>query len=129
MYYYSPSWFTEKTSTSLQFFLEFVYTKCNGKLTHSFLMQPFSTLRKHQKTVRYKALLFNFSKKFPKRNHIFMTKKDWRFCDQVSQVIAILDKSGKFSSSIALFLGCDFPTLTDSLNLFKYLRSYSGPKN
>ena len=128
MYYYSPSWFTEKTSTSLQFFLEFVYTKCNGKLTHSFLMQPFSTLRKHQKTVRYKALLFNFSKKFPKRNHIFMTKKDWRFCDQVSQVISILDKKWKI-----FILNCSFFRLwfsdSNSLNLFKYLKSYSGPKN
>ena len=47
-----------------------------------------------------KASMFNFSKtkKNPK-NYIFMIEKDWNFCDQILQYVAILDKKLKFSTS------------------------------
>ena len=52
-----------------------------------------------------------------------MTNKDCNFCDQILQVVAILDKKLKvfiFFSKIIFPLGCGYPKILNLLNSFKY---------
>ena len=58
-----------------------------------------------------------------KKKRVFMTNKDCNFCNQILQVVAILDKKLKvfiFFSKIIFPLGCGYPKILNLLNSFKY---------
>lgn len=54
-----------------------------------------------------------------------MIKKDWNFCYQILQAIAMLDKTLK----VSIFMFEHFPTIPKLLNLLENVKTYNGSKN